>query len=58
MSEVKGALLGIVLAVSVFSVIFGIMTVAMKNSAESVQERMEQAAELEPTTSTVIAYLP
>ena len=48
MSEVKGTLLAIVLAVAVFGVVFGIISVAMKESAESVADRMSQASQLEP----------
>ena len=44
MSEVKGTLLAIVLAVAVFGVVFGIITVAMKNSAETVSGRMSEAS--------------
>ena len=57
MSEIKGALLGIVLAVSAFTMVFGIITFAMKNTAETVSDRMEQAAEADPTGS-VVFYLP
>ena len=58
MSEVKGALLGIVLAVSVFAVVFGIITAAMKSSAEEVAERMDGAAKEQPATTTVVYHLP
>lgn len=57
MSEVKGALLGIILAVSAFTIVFSIMSIAMRSSAEKVEERMQQAAELDPT-GAVVAYLP
>ena len=58
MSEVKGTLLAIVLAVSVFGVVFGIINLAMKNSAESVAQRVKDTAELEPdfTGQTSLAY--
>ena len=52
MSVVKGTLLAIVLAVAVFGVVFGIISVAMKTSAESVADRMTQSAEIEPDFST------
>ena len=44
MSEVKGTLLAIVLAVAVFGVVFGIITAAMRQSAESVANRMSEAS--------------
>ena len=47
MSEVKGTLLVIVLAVAVFGVVFGIISLAMKRSAESVANRMDEAAHLQ-----------
>lgn len=59
MSEVKGTLLAIVLAVAVFGVVFGIINVAMKQSAESVASRMSEAAEREPDFSnqgSVVVY--
>ena len=62
MSEVKGTLLAIVLAVAVFGVVFGIISLAMKQSAESVDNRMSDAAEIEPDFSnpgsTVVYTLP
>ena len=48
MSEVKGTLLGIVLAISVFSIVFGIMTVAIKRASNTVSERIDETAELQP----------
>ena len=59
MSEVKGTLLAIVLAVAVFGVVFGIISVAMKESAESVADRMSQASELEPdfNDDVVVPYI-
>ncbi len=59
MSEVKGTLLAIVLAVAVFGVVFGIISVAMKESAESVADRMSQASELEPDFNgdVVVPYI-
>ena len=58
MSEVKGTLLAIVLAVSVFGVVFGIINLAIKQSAETVSQRMKDSAELEPdfTGQTSLAY--
>lgn len=51
MSEVKGTLLAIVLAVSVFSILFTVITYSMKTSADTVAERMEQQADLRPDNS-------
>ena len=47
MSEVKGTLLGIVLAISVFSIVFGIITLAVKDSADTVSSRMSDTASQE-----------
>ena len=58
MSEVKGTLLAIVLAVSVFGIVFGIINLAMKNSANTISQRMSDASEIEPdlTGQTSLAY--
>lgn len=48
MSEVKGTLLGIVLAVSVFAIVFGIITVAVNRSSNTIAGRMQDTAEIEP----------
>ncbi len=55
MSEVKGTLLAIVLAVAVFGIVFGIISLAMKQSAESVASRMSEAAQLEPDLNGDVA---
>ena len=57
MSEIKGALLGIILAVSAFTMVFGIITLAMRSTAQTVSDRMGQAAEVTPKAS-VVFYLP
>ena len=59
MSEVKGTLLAIVLAVAVFGIVFGIISLAMKQSAESVASRMSEAAQLEPDLNgdVVVPYI-
>ncbi len=51
MSEVKGTLLTIILAVSVFSIVFGIITVAMYRNANTVKNRMDDSVtvELDPS---------
>ena len=58
MSEVKGTLLAIVLAVSVFGVVYGIINLAMKNSADSISQRIKDTAEIEPdlTGQSAVAY--
>ena len=48
MSEVKGTLLAIILAVSVFSIVFGIITVAMYRNASAVSSRMNDSVLVEP----------
>ena len=45
MSEVKGTLLGIVLAISVFSIVFGLMTVAIRNASTTVADNMVSSVE-------------
>lgn len=44
MSELKGQLLGLVLVLSLFGIITVAMTTAFERSAETVQERVENAA--------------
>ena len=58
MSEVKGALLAIVLAIAVFGAVLSIVSIAMKQSAQTVADRMDEAADKEPdlTGSVSIAY--
>ena len=48
MSEVKGTLLSIVLAISVFAIVFGIMTAATKTASNTVSGRLTESAEVEP----------
>lgn len=59
MSEVKGTLLTIVLAVSVFGIVFGIITAAIKKNADTVSERMDEAvlSEVKPTTDSQLYSL-
>ena len=47
MSEVKGTLLGIVLAITVFTIVFGIISIAVGEAATDVGTRMKDAAVLE-----------
>ena len=58
MSEVKGALLAIVLAIAVFGAVLSIVSIAMKQSAQTVADRMDGAASEEPdlTGSVSVAY--
>ena len=61
MSDVKGALFGIVLAVSVFAIVFGIINAAMNSTSKTVAQRMKDSVEVEPTVETdasVAYYLP
>jgi len=48
MSEVKGTLLGIVLAISAFTIVFGIISLAVKNTSNTISSRMKDASEVEP----------
>ena len=47
MSEVKGTLLGIVLAVSVFAIVFGIITAAIRQASNTVASRINEGATTE-----------
>lgn len=54
MSELKGILLAIVLAVSAFTVIYPLVVKAMKDNTTNIAQRMKDAAEYEPEyTATV-----
>ena len=48
MSEVKGTLLGIVLAISVFTIVFTIVTIAVRENSNTIAGRMKDSAEIEP----------
>ena len=48
MSEVKGTLLGIVLAISVFTIVFGLITLAVRQSSNTISGRMLETAEVQP----------
>ena len=52
MSEVKGTLLGIILALSIFSIVFTLITFAVNNAAVSVSERIEEVSDSNPTVFT------
>ena len=53
MSEVKGTLLAIILAVSVFTIVFGIITVAMYRNANAVSNKMDDSVMLEFDETTL-----
>lgn len=44
MSEIKGQLLGIILVLAVFGTVMGILSSAFQHSAETIQDRVEDAA--------------
>ena len=48
MSEIKGTLLGIVLAMSAFAIVFGIISLAMKQTSNTISGRMNESAQAEP----------
>ena len=48
MSEVKGSLLTIVLAIGVFSIVFAFITKAVTQSSKTVGDRMEEISFVEP----------
>jgi len=45
MSEIKGQLLGIVITIGIFGVVFGILTTAFRNAGEKVEDNMLAAVE-------------
>lgn len=54
MSEVKGTLLTIILALSVFAMVFGIVNGAVKEKADAIEEQLRDT---EPkTTKTDVSY--
>lgn len=48
MSEIKGSLLTIVLAIGVFSIVFGFIMKAVTQSSRTVGDRMEEISFIEP----------
>jgi hypothetical protein len=48
MSEVKGTLLGIVLALSVFAIVFAMIRIAVRQSSNIVSGRMKDSVEYAP----------
>lgn len=47
MSEVKGTLLTIILALTVFGVVFGLVTVAINKKADEVATKIDEAGKIE-----------
>ena len=47
MSEVKGTLLTIILALTVFGVVFGLVTVAINKKADEVATKIDEAGNVE-----------
>jgi len=45
MSEIKGQLLGIVLAIAMFGIIFGLLQTSFGRTTQKVSDRMEDTAE-------------
>ena len=57
MSEIKGQLLGIVLVISVFGVVAGLLTYAFKSSANSIANKIIEeptVTETAPTKSSSV----
>lgn len=50
MSEVKGTLLTIILALTVFGVVFGLVTVAINKKADEVATKIDEAGKVEEKT--------
>lgn len=58
MSEIKGQLLGLVLAISIFSIVFGVMTVMFFNTSRSIQDRAEDIAADGYVNNSVQSHMP
>ena len=48
MSEIKGSLLAIVLAIGVFSIVFAFLTKAITQSSRTIGDRVEEISFVEP----------
>lgn len=48
MSEIKGTLLGIILAIGVFSIVFVFMQNAISKASAGVSERIQETVYMEP----------
>ena len=58
MSEIKGQLLGLVLAISIFSIVFGVMTVMFFNTSRSIEDRAEDIASDGYINESVESHMP
>lgn len=58
MSEIKGQLLGLVLAIAIFSIVFGVMTVMFFNTSRSIQDRAEDVANENYINDEVEEHMP
>ena len=47
MSEIKGTLLSIILTITVFGIVFGAITIAIKENTKKVSDRFTEAVEIE-----------
>lgn len=48
MSEVKGTLLGIILAIAMFTIVFGVFEITMSNAANDVAQKVDESVSSEP----------
>lgn len=55
MSEIKGQLLGIVLAIALFGVVFGVLVNAFGRTSSAISSRMVEVAN---TTTTYVDVAP
>jgi len=58
MSEVKGTLLAIVLAITVFSIVFAVISLAIRESSDSIAQRIRDSANKESNldNTSSVAY--
>ena len=54
MGELKGQLLGIILVIAVFGAVAGILISTFKGSAQTVQDRFDDAMETDFTPSAAV----
>lgn len=57
MGEIKGQLLGVVLVISIFAIVAGILTTAFRNSANTVSDQVENAVKTSSKSSGAGAIL-
>lgn len=58
MSEIKGQLLGIVLTISIFAIVFGVMTTMFFNVSRSIEDNAEEIAADGYTNHDVSEHMP